>query len=186
MQRISKNNKKETWLRKPILSGQFGCWLMNAGSLTLRLQARYVDFKVTPLMIGYIKANQDEVALLHMSNREPVLIRNVFLMGCKMPVVFAHSVLPRKYLRGRWLGLRHLGSQPLGASLFSNPKVKRTALSFKKIGRNHPLYQSANKFLHDKTSILWARRSIFYYQHAKIIVTEVFLPTILTEINHVE
>jgi len=181
MHRILKNNKKETWLRQPILSGKYGHWLMNAGSLTLRLQTRYLDFKVIPLMIGYVKANQDEVALLHISSREPVLIRNVFLMGCKMPVVFAHSVLPRKYLRGRWLGLRHLGSQPLGASLFSDPKVKRTALSFKKIGRNHPLYQTANKFLPNKASFLWARRSVFYYQQAHIMVTEVFLPTILTE-----
>ncbi len=178
----TKNNKtKDTWLKKPILSGEYRNWLIDAGSLTLRLQSRYQDFCVQPLMVAYAKANQDEIFPLKIKNRERVFIRNVFLIGEQMPVVFAHSVLPNKILCGRWRGLKELGTKPLGASLFSNPKVKRTTLNFKKIGVNHPLYQEVKKNVPKIPSSLWARRSVFEYQRANIMVTEVFLPTILTK-----
>lgn len=174
-----KNIKKETWLRKPISSGRYRNWLIDAQSLTLRLQSRYQDFNVTPILIAYAKANQDEIARLQITNHEPVLIRNVFLNGHQNPVVFAHSVIPKKVLRGGWLGLKHLGAKPLGASLFANPKVTRTSFTFKKIGKNHPLFNEIKAYYSTTTTELWARRSVFNYQRANIMVTEVFLPNIL-------
>lgn len=120
---------------------------------------------------------------MHLSCREPMLVREVHLRGNGQPVVFAHSILPRQHLRGAWLGLRMLGNKPLGASLFANPKVCRTALEFKKLNRYHPLYQLAVAHMQpaQKPDMLWARRSIFILNHAKIMVTEVFLPHVLTQ-----
>jgi len=88
--------------------------------------------------------------------------------------VFAHSVLPHKSLRGRWLALSRLGNKPLGATLFANPRVKRTALSYKKLSRHHALYKHAAKGLNDKPPYLWARRSVFSLNCANIMLTEVF------------
>jgi chorismate--pyruvate lyase len=88
-------------------------------------------------------------------------------------------VLPRASLRGAWNGLGRLGNKPLGATLFANPKVKRTPLSYKKLTSNHALYQHAVQHLTDKPSYLWARRSIFSLSCANIMVTEVFLPQLL-------
>ena len=107
-------------------------------------------------------------------------------MGDNQPVVFAHSVLPRASLRGVWNGLGRLGNKPLGATLFANPKVKRTSLSFKKLTSNHVLYQHATRHLMQNPSAnipsyLWARRSIFSLNCANIMVTEVFLPQLLIE-----
>lgn len=178
-------NRKHTsqaryrWLVKPLLSRAYRPWLINNQSLTTRLQQRYSDFYVVPLAVNFLKPIRDEAAPLNLSADKIVLVRDVLLYGGQTPVVFAHSILPRKSLRGVWHGLGKLGNKPLGATLFANPKVKRTALSYKKLSPNHVLYQHAIKHLADKPASLWARRSVFSLNCATIMVTEVFLPNII-------
>ena len=176
----SKYCQRSHWLKKPMLSGQYRHWLIDNGSLTLRLQQRYPDFNVKPTLVAYAKPTIDEAATLSASSRTTAMIREVLLMNNNQAVVFAHSVLPRKSLRGRWLGLSRLGSKPLGATLFANPQVVRTPLSYQKLSPQHALYQQAAKFLINKPAYLWARRSVFTLNAANIMVTEVFLPQILT------
>ncbi|OGV76495.1 MAG: chorismate--pyruvate lyase [Methylotenera sp. RIFCSPLOWO2_02_FULL_45_14] len=168
------------WLTKPVLSHAHQSWLIDNGSLTARLQQRYHKFSVQPLTVKYVRPIQDEAAVLHLPIDKTVLVREVLLVGDGFPVVFAHSVLPRNSLRGAWRGLSKLGSKPLGATLFANPKVKRTPLSYKKLSSNHMLHQHATQHLTVKPLYLWARRSIFSLNCANIMVTEVFLPHIVT------
>ncbi len=167
------------WLAKPLLSHAYRTWLINNQSLTARLQQRYLDFYVAPLTVNFLKPIHDEAAPLNVSADKIVLVRDVLLYGGQRPVVFAHSILPRKSLRGVWHGLGKLGNKPLGATLFANPRVKRTTLSYKKLSPNHTLYQHAVKYLTTKPASLWARRSVFSLNCATIMVTEVFLPNIL-------
>ncbi|MBC7757146.1 MAG: chorismate lyase [Bdellovibrio sp.] len=154
-------------------------WLIDNGSLTTRLQLRYNHFAVKPVAVKYAKPIQDEAALLHLPAHKTALIREVLLMGNNQPVVFAHSVLPRASLRGAWNGIGRLGNKPLGATLFANPKVKRTQLSYKKLSPQHVFFQRATAHLTNKPTHLWARRSVFQLNCAKILVTEVFLPQLL-------
>jgi chorismate--pyruvate lyase len=167
------------WLKKPILSGRYRQWLQDEGSLTQRLRQRNDGFTVKPSLVAYGKPFFDELALLAIPMRSKALIREVFLMGGKQPLVFAHSVLPPRSIRGPWLNLRHLGNKPLGAKLFSAPKVRRMTLSYKKLAPHHVLYQHAIQGLDEKPGYLWARRSLFSLNCANIMVTEVFLPQIL-------
>ena len=162
-----------------MMSGRYQHWLINSGSLTARLQQRYPDFMVKPVLLAYAKPLLDETKLLHIANRKIALIREVLLIGDKKAVVFAHSVLPRSSLRGHWLGLSRLGNKPLGATLFANPQVKRTPLVYKKLSPHHVLYQHAVKHLVEKPQYLWGRRSIFSLDCASIMVTEIFLPQLL-------
>jgi len=159
-----------------MLSGVYRKWLIDNGSLTARLKARYADFAVKPVLLKNASAFTDESALLCLKVNQHALIREVILMGNKQPVVFAHSVLPRASLRGAWYGLGRLGNKPLGAILFANPKVKRTPLSYKKLPRQHPISMRVAEH-HKKRSpkVVWARRSIFSLNCARILVTEVFL-----------
>ncbi len=131
-----------------------------------------------PLAMQFAKPILDEAALLHLSSDKTALVREVLLLGDGVPVVFAHSVLPRSSLRGLWRGLGKLGNRPLGATLFANPKVRRTPLSYKKLFSNHALYQHAVEYMDHKPAYLWARRSVFSLHCANIMVTEVFLPKI--------
>lgn len=161
------------------MSGSYHHWLIHTGSLTARLQQRYPEFVVKPTLLKYAKPLLDEAKPLQISTHKTALIREVLLMNNKQAVVFAHSVLPRRSLRGRWLGLGRLGNKPLGATLFANPQVKRTPLIYKKLFPHHALYQKAAKHLTDKPAYLWARRSVFSLDCASIMVTEVFLPQLL-------
>lgn len=167
------------WLKNPLLSHFYRPWLVNQGSLTQRLQQRYSDFLVSPVSLRVAKPSQEEAQLLGCAMHQQALIREVILMGNGQPVVFAHSVLPQKSLSGAWQKLSGLGNQPLGATLFANPKVKRTVLSYKKLAAHHPIYGQISRYITNPPPALWSRRSVFQLKHARILVMEVFLPAVL-------
>ncbi len=181
--RIYPHTKKlrTNWLRKPLSTLAYRHWLIDDTSLTARLQQRYEDFYVRPLSQINAKPIKDEAALLKLKSSMHVNVREVLLIGKGRPVVYAHSILPHTSLRGEWVKLGRLGNKPLGASLFNDPRVKRTPLSYKKLSPNHDLYQKAAQYVDNPPLYLWARRSIFNLQCAKILVTEVFLPYIQHE-----
>lgn len=170
---------KFNWLNRPIMHGQLKSWLIQRGSLTLRLQRQYTDFEVKPLSVKFAKPMVDEAVLLHLPANNTALIREVLLMGNANAVIFAHSVLSKSSLRGVWNELGTLGNKSLGTALFANPKVIRTPLSYKKLYPHQVLYQKAVQHLSDKPAYLWARRSVFNLNCATILVTEVFLPNLL-------
>ena len=182
--KIRKNtsNNRSQWLKKPILANALQFWLIDSGSLTARLQQRYSQFAVKPVAVKFAKPIMDEAALLNLPAYKAALIREVLLLGNNQPVVFAHSVLPRTSLRGAWNGLGRLGNKPLGATLFANPKVKRTPLEYKKLPKHHPISMRVAEHLHTSPKAMWARRSIFSLNCARILVTEVFLPQLLTPV----
>lgn len=172
---IRLQHRKSNWLTKPLNSGNLRFWLIDNGSLTARLKARYTDFSVQPVSLKHAKALTDEPVLLGLKTSQHALIRDVVLMGNNQPVVFAHSVLPYASLRGAWRGLGRLGNKPLGAALFANSKIKRTPLEYKKLSRHHPISMRVAGHVPNTSKVLWARRSVFQLNCAKILVTEVFL-----------
>jgi len=173
------SSNRQHWTRTPFLANQYRSWLTETGSLTARLQQNYPDFFVKPVSVAYVKPRAEEALLLHVPGNAAAQIREVFLCGNGKPVVFAHSVLPRSSLLGGWRNLGRLGSKPLGATLFANPKVRRTPLTYKKISAQHALYRAATYDMQEKPAYLWARRSVFSLNCASIIVIEVFLPDLI-------
>jgi len=168
------------WLKRPINSGVYRRWLIDGGSLTRRLQQACVDFAVRPLKLHNARPQADEAQLLALAPRQKALLREVHLYCAGRPVVFAHSVLPLGALRGDWQGLGRLGNRPLGGALFADPRVVRTPLQYKKLSSHHALYHRAIAHLDAPPKVLWARRSVFTLRRAAILVTEVFLPQVLT------
>ncbi len=165
-----------------MLSGACRKWLIDNGSLTARLKVRYKDFAVRPVLLKNAKSFTDESALLSLKANQHALIREVLLMGGNQPVVFAHSVLPHASLRGAWHRFGKLGNKPLGAALFANPKVQRTPLEYKKLSACSPISMRVAEHMKTNPKALWARRSIFTLNCARILVTEVFLPQLLTPV----
>lgn len=177
---MKQKHNHSAWQVNPILAGRLKPWLIDKGSLTLRLQKNYPIFRVKSLRVNHAKPIIDEAFMLNLPIYKTAFIREVLLLGNQQPVVFAHSVLPRASLRGAWQGLGKLGNQPLGAALFANPRVKRAPLSYKKLLPHQVLYQKATQHLSTKPAYLWARRSVFSLNCANILVTEVFLPQLLS------
>lgn len=189
-----KNNDRAHWIRKPIMAGELTPWLVNEGSLTKHLQHRYLDFHVRPLVVAHAKPLIDERAMLCLHGAQRAFVREVLLYGNNAPVIFAHSVMALKHLRGSWAGLETLGKQPLGATLFAKKNIKRTTLAYQKLSPNSHLGKNTWRQMHaigllKPTGAVWARRSIFslhrkvHQQPMRIMVTEVFLPTLLENVT---
>ena len=99
-------------------------------------------------------------------------------MDGDIPLVFAHSVTPRTALRGGFQLFGRIGSRPLGESLFADPTITRSPLSWRCVDQRHPLWQKAQAVAGPLPSRLWARRSLFYAGNDCLLVTEVFLPAV--------
>lgn len=162
------------------VSSAMRSWLQNAGSLTHRITQRCADFAVREIYERNAHPMVDEAQVVGVNARQYALLRDVYLYCGNTPMVFAHSVLPFSSLVGRWGQLKQLGNRPLGAALFVDPIIRRQRLQFKKIDQRHPLYPREWVKNHQTAPDLWARRSLFSLTTQRILVTEVFLPDILT------
>lgn len=153
-------------------------WLTGRGSLTRHLKSRCADFRVNPLKTGFARAHIDEHRILHLRAGAVAFVRDVLLSCHARNVVFAHSVLPRRNMRGGWSGIDRLGTRPLGEALFNNPRIRRETMHYRQIDVRHALFRAIQKRHALTTNRLWARRSIFRLHARALLVTEVFLPGI--------
>lgn len=108
------------------------------------------------------------------------LTRDVLLYCGGTPVVYAHSVLVPGGRGAGWRLMQGMGSRPLGAALFTDPRIRRLMLRQRKLGRGHELYRRVSHIVKACAfATLWARRSLFTVGKSPILVTEVFLPAVL-------
>lgn len=179
--------RRETWLARPpraVVPPRLRPWLTDPGSLTARIRARCGEFRVQVLRRCAGGLHPDERRLLGLRAGETALLREVLLIADGRPVVFARSVLARSERRGGWLQrLRGIGSRPLGAALFSDPRIRRQPLACARIGGRDTRYHLARRSLApDLAAVLppalWARRSVFRLRGRALMVSEFFLPAI--------
>lgn len=154
-------------------------WLLDRGSLTHRIQQRCSRFQLEVLSQRMANIDRDEQAIMGVRSGVRCVVREVSLNCGQQAVVFAHSVVELRARRGAWRMLASLGVRPLGAALFADPRVKRFPLRFRRINRQHELYDRARNLIERPPACLWARRSLFDLHGSRLLVTEVFLPAIL-------
>lgn len=147
-------------------------WLFDPGSLTKRLQdASQQQFSVKVLKQYQGKANLEEQQALQLRPRSLPFVREVELLCFNQPWVFARTLIPLTTLIGEAKALTQLGSKPLGAALFNSPSVSRGSITVKKIHSSLlPLSENID------SQWLWGRHSVFYINHAPLLVNEIFLP----------
>jgi chorismate--pyruvate lyase len=155
-------------------------WLLDRGSLTRRIQVRCANFRLDVLAQRIALAQPDERAAIRLHAGAQCIEREVSLNCGSQPLVFAHSVVAPHALKGPWHMLSGLGARPLGAALFADPRIQRHPLCFRQLNGRHALYRRASRLLDEAPAALWARRSLFVLCGAPLLVTEVFLPAILT------
>lgn len=155
-------------------------WLADSGSLTARLIAQSGgEFRVQVVrqIIGRPTLNERKVLVMKQSAL--ALIREVILFGRNEPWVFARSILPLASLTGSLRHLRKQNSRPLGAFLFSQPQLRRSAIAVARINRDHAYVP--RDLAHSQP--LWGRRSVFYLRQKPLLVSEVFLPAFTAQLN---
>jgi chorismate lyase len=168
------------WRPAPTTARRYRPWLTDRGSLTARIGARCPGVWVKVVFQGLRRPDRDEGFMFVHRGRARVLVREVFLMCGDTPVVFAHTVLAPNDLDGPWRSVARLGSRPLGAALFADARITRYPLRSRKIGWHHELHRRLTAHIPDVPRALWARRSLFQLNNSPILVTEVFLPEILS------
>ena len=155
-------------------------WLLDRGSLTSRLiAASKGEFHVEVVRQLFGVPRLDERQALGMKRPALALIREVILFGQSEPWVFARSLLPLSSLTGTLRHLRKQGNRPLGAFLFSQPHLARSAIAVAEISRDHGYVP--NNLVGDR--LLWGRRSVFYLQQKPLLVSEVFLPAFAARLD---
>ncbi len=178
---IRTNARERGWRKRPL-----GCdcslkpWLVDEGSLTQRIQSCCRRFGLKLLAQKFDLPCRDERSCAGLRAAESYLVREVSLQCGRVPVVFAHSVIGRRAHRGAWRLVAALGAKSLGTALFARAGAKRYGVAFRCLRRTDALYARAAGLLPRPPVRLWARRSLFLLQGARIAVTEVFLPGIVT------
>ena len=129
------------------------------------------------------RPHPDEADLLGLRPGERCWLREVLLYADGVAVVYARSVLPRHHLRGAWRLFHGIGARPLGAALFSDPRIARQPLRCAQLDRRDARYHRVMTLMSGQLRLparLWARRSLFRLRGRALLVSEVFLPDILT------
>ncbi|GAB2904266.1 chorismate lyase [Microbulbifer echini] len=148
-------------------------WLAYTGSLTAALKhLSGGDFSVQVLGQSWQLPRPEECHALHLKRRSRALVREVLLLGCGQPWVYARSVLPLRSLQGKSRNLRSLDNRPLGELLFSEPGIRRGEIELNQLRRNTDLQL---KGLCDKDNCAWGRRSTFWLRDKPLLVAEAFL-----------
>lgn len=155
-------------------------WLGDRGSLTQRVIqcCGEGEFKVRLLHQGWSTPLNSECRILRMRRGMVALVRDVELQCDATPWVFARTLIPISSLKGAAQRLTQLGEKPLGAVLFSNPKVVRGATQIARLLPRQPLFEAASHHLLEKPDHLWGRRTLFYVEKRPLLVNEIFLPTL--------
>ncbi len=164
-------------------------WLLDSESLTQRIKDhcqvnRLGHFNVKVLQQSHhILSSEafcyEELNKLDLTT-DSALIREVMLYCGNLPVVFARTVIPESTLTGSERQLANLGNKPLGEFLFAQAELQRDGMDFAYLLPGQALFQTAIAQLDHKPESLWARRSVFRLGDKPLLVTEVFLPELLS------
>ena len=170
--------------RHRLLNGEIpqpvAAWLLDPGSLTARLKQACGDgFRVRLLEQTRTVPLPDEAMALGMRHGVAGLVREVHLTCHNTPWVYARTIIPPQTLRGPRRRLAHLGSRPLGAYLFADPRLERGPMEIARVPRGHLIWDHAASILDDPPTALWGRRSVFRLKGRPLLVCEFFLPPLV-------
>lgn len=171
--------KPRRYLLHNEIPSDISIWLFDQGSLTRRV-IRTCDkqFRVEVVSQGWARPMLNEAIRLGMRSDRVAWIREVYLYCGDTVWVFARTVIPKKTLSGAQRYLTHIGNKPLGAVLFADPNMRRDEVEVACISANQRLFNQATQHLNEHPDPIWGRRSVFYLNKKRLLVSEVFLPTI--------
>lgn len=165
-------------LNRGQLPSRWRSWLLDRSSLTLRLQRVCGEGFGVELVSQRLETPMlSEARALQRPPGELALVRQVRLLCNGEAWVFARTVIPLSSLHGGLRQLALLGNRPLGAVLFSDPTMRRSAVEVTRVGREKRLFVRA---MGDQLSLqvaeIWGRRSVFTLHRQPLLVSEFFLP----------
>ena len=152
-----------SWLGSPTIKGHEFSWITEEGSLTERLKKEFDDVKVEVVYEGVYLLDKN------------FYVREVFLKSNDSPKIFARTLVKIEDLQESWSPLKNLGDQSLATVLFNSPDIKKTSVFYKELFLDDSMFVHINSLSPIDKKSLWARRSSWEKQGAKLELIEIFL-----------
>jgi chorismate--pyruvate lyase len=161
-------------------------WLGDTGSLTQKIE-RAIGQKIEVIVLsdGRQTLNSDESRYFHFKLRR-CRVRKVLLCVNQIPLVMAHSIIPTTSASGSNHAILRLGKRPLGEVLFAKShqhskkeNKQKNCREIAHLNKNTPLRRQCAKQFHGLPSSIWARRTLYHLKARPLLVTEIFLPSLL-------
>ncbi|WP_375653019.1 chorismate lyase [Bartonella sp. MR110HLJHH] len=146
------------WLsdQNPPIPENIRDWLMESGSMTLRLKKYCTCLQVQPQRECFITRDKLIDEAEHLPESARYWLREIILMGDNKPWLLGRTVIPQETLLHNQ-ALMHLGTVPLGHYLFNHDQLTRDYIHIGQQG------------------VLWARRSRLRLTGKPLLLTELFL-----------
>ena len=160
----------DRWLHQAV-PGPWRRHLLERGSLTRHLGELCEEGLSVRLLGQHIaQPTAAERLALAMGERQWGLVREVVLLGDRVPWVFARSIIPVTTMTGRLRPLRKLDTRPLGELLFALPGMRRGDIELARVSGS-----TLPPGLAGTGDTLWGRRSVFHLDDKPLLVAEIFL-----------
>lgn len=154
-------------------------WIKNKNSLTDRIN------KIANLKIKLVTNNHKNKNLLlseknffPLYKAENIFLREVIIFADELPIMYARTVLPRKYLRGYWNDIKKLNTNSLSKVVYENPSIKRSNFSYLAPSINNNILKKINSLKIESKNLAIGRQSYFEYKRRNILLTEFFFEAI--------
>lgn len=110
-----------------------------------------------------------------------VLLRQTLLCDT-CPWVYARTVIPVTTLQSA-RRLARWGNMPLGDYLFAEKSVSRVSMQVKAVRAAACPDKILHELIGGHDRLLWERKSIFHLRRRPLLLTEIFLPPAIDQIN---
>jgi len=185
-QKAQTSVKPQFWKPSGLLSrispsSKIQAWLTTPTSLTAKLKVLCPSLEVVILSEALEIPLLNESQKLGINRDEEAWVRCVLLRCKEHNWVYARTVIPNLTTSNPWHHLQSLGNKPLGEVLFELPSIQRSPFEFSKDPLSywpHLLNNLTDEGATKKPG--FARRSIFKQENAPLLLTEVFLPGLVT------
>ena len=159
-----KLKQKSSWIShsemmKKVKKDSIKSWLIENGPITKRISAKE-DFELNLIRDEIGEVDEIEKRYLGKSIGD-IKVREVILLGNKIPKVYAKSLIPVKTIEKGFSKLGNLGTKPLGDILFEKN-------IFYKIDAMYSSFSYEN-------NIFWGRKTKYLVKNLPFSVMEIFL-----------
>ena len=161
------------WNKNIQIDGKLKLWLLDMKSLSYRIR-NIAKLEIIPVDSRGSNIFLDEKKVFDNKKSEHLYLREVLIYADKLPIMYARTVLPSKYLRGFWHKIKKLKNKPLADIVFDRKMIIRSDFKFKKPSINDNFSRKIKMLNLKKTKILATRQSTFMNKNEKAVLTEVF------------
>ena len=154
-------------------------WVKNKSSLTDRIK-KIANLKIRLVANNYKNKNLllSEKNFFPLHKAENIFLREVIIFANGVPIMYARTILPRKYLRGYWNDIKKLNTNSLSRIVYENPSIKRSNFLYLAPSLNNKILKKINSFKMDSKNLVIGRQSYFEYKRKNILLTEYFFEAI--------